>query len=69
MEHYKTNIPLPTKKQMAQQKGIKHTMGSNDDFHKVVCVCVCVCVCDYINFQNYLFRGKVLYQRNTMLHL
>jgi hypothetical protein len=38
MEHYKTNIPLPTKKQMAKQKGIRHTMGYDDVFHKVVCV-------------------------------
>jgi hypothetical protein len=40
MKYYKTNIPLPTKKEVAQQKGIKHTMGSDVDFHKVVRVCV-----------------------------
>jgi len=34
-------------------KGVKHTMGYDDDLHKLVCVCVCVyvcvcvCVCEY----------------------
>jgi len=47
MKYYKTNIPLSTLKQVAQQKRIDTQCALMMIFTKW-CVCVCVCVSVYI---------------------
>ena len=61
MKHYKTNIPLATKKQMAQQKGLNTQWAMMMIFTNwcvcvCVCMCVCVCVCVSIHIHIYIYK-------------